>query len=124
VGLVTNKTIERNRVMKTTLMLCLVAVLAVGVLAGCSPKAEETTPAAQAPPGVSSPAGTTTVSTGNPKGSVKVGDKAVCAICAVKEGTSEPEEVKEVLDYNGKTYAFCNLNEKAEFISAPAKYAK
>jgi YHS domain-containing protein len=29
-----------------------------------------------------------------------------------------------VLDYNGKTYAFCNLNEKAEFISNTAMYAK
>ena len=26
--------------------------------------------------------------------------------------------------YKGKTYPFCNLEEKAEFISSPAKYAK
>jgi YHS domain-containing protein len=42
--------------------------------------------------------------------------------CAVKEGTSELEEVKATLDYQGKTYAFCSVDEKAEFISSPAKY--
>lgn len=62
-------------------------------------------------------------STGQPIGSVKVGDNAVCAICAVKEGTNSPEAVAAVLDYKGKTYAFCNEGEKAEFISNPTKYA-
>lgn len=56
---------------------------------------------------------------------VKVGDKAVCCVCAVKEGgKAKPEEVKAVLNYKGKTYPFCSVNEKAEFISNPAKYAK
>lgn len=56
---------------------------------------------------------------------VKVGDKAVCCVCAVNEGgKAKPEEVKAVLKYKGKTYPFCDISEKAEFISHPGKYAK
>ena len=110
--------------MKSLLSVVLIALF-VGTFAGCKPKAEETeTPAApkttSESPKESSPA---TPATGAPLGSVKVGDKAVCAVCAVKEGTAQPEEVKATLDYKGKTYAFCNLEEKAEFISNPSKYA-
>jgi len=54
---------------------------------------------------------------------VKVGDKAVCCVCAVKEGTRKPEEVKATIKYKGKTYPFCSEAEKAEFISNPSKYA-
>jgi YHS domain-containing protein len=49
--------------------------------------------------------------------------KAVCPVCAVKEGKKELEPVKASLKYKGKTYYFCNLQDKAEFISNPAKYA-
>ena len=55
-------------------------------------------------------------------GSKKKGDQAVCAVCAVKEGKAVDEKVAETLDYEGKTYTFCNESEKAEFISTPAKY--
>jgi YHS domain-containing protein len=48
---------------------------------------------------------------------------AVCCVCAVKEGKKVPEPVKASLKYKGKTYYFCNLQEKAEFISNPSKYA-
>ena len=48
---------------------------------------------------------------------------AVCPVCAVKEGKKVPEPVKASLKYKGKTYYFCNLQDKAEFISNPAKYA-
>jgi YHS domain-containing protein len=41
----------------------------------------------------------------------------------VKDAVPKPEEVKATLDYKGKTYAFCKLEEKAEFISNPSKYA-
>ncbi|MBI3927008.1 MAG: YHS domain-containing protein [Armatimonadetes bacterium] len=41
----------------------------------------------------------------------------------MKEGTTAEEEVKETVDYQGKTYGFCDEAEKAEFISNPAKYA-
>jgi len=33
------------------------------------------------------------------------------------------EEAIETIDYEGKTYLFCNEAEKATFISEPAKYA-
>jgi hypothetical protein len=56
-------------------------------------------------------------------GSIKKGDKAHCVVCTVKEGNPGEELVAETLDYQGKTYAFCNEKEKAEFISEPAKYA-
>jgi YHS domain-containing protein len=98
----------------------LTAVLTVG-LTGCAQKEPETT--ATRPPAASNIAPAAAVVTAHPLGSVKVGDKALCVICARKEGTSEAEEVKAVLDYQGKTYAFCNEAEKAEFISSPAKYA-
>lgn len=56
-------------------------------------------------------------------GSKKKGDKGHCAICVVKEGKPGEETVAETLDYQGKTYVFCNEKEKAEFISEPAKFA-
>jgi len=105
--------------MKSPLSITL-AVLFLGTLAGCSQEKAPETSTAPTPPTGSA----TTASYGVPQGSVKVGDKAVCVVCAVKEGKpGEPEEVKATIDYQGKTYAFCNLDEKAEFISNPAKYA-
>lgn len=51
--------------------------------------------------------------------------KAVCTVCKVREGAkAKPEEVKATLKYKGKTYPFCDVSEKAEFISNPAKYTK
>ena len=55
-------------------------------------------------------------------GSKKIGDMGICVICNAKEGTTSEEAVKETLDYDGKTYAFCSEAEKAEFISDPKKY--
>ncbi|MCC6443176.1 MAG: hypothetical protein IT210_06940 [Armatimonadetes bacterium] len=106
--------------MKLLLASCLV-IVSMALLLGCSsPKSEE---AADAPKG-SAPSGkaASVVVSGAPLGSVKAGDRAVCVICAVNEGTTQPEEVKATLDYKGKTYAFCNEEEKAEFISNPGKY--
>ena len=99
----------------------LAALSLLGVLAGCAPK--DAPPAETAPPPVAA-APDAGVVTAHPQGSLKVGGRAVCAVCAVKEGTKETEEVKATLDYKGKTYGFCNESEKAEFISAPAKYAR
>jgi YHS domain-containing protein len=63
------------------------------------------------------------VAQGAPEGSIKVGDKAVCAVCTVKEGREpELEEAKATINYKGKTYPFCDVSEKAEFISNPGKY--
>jgi YHS domain-containing protein len=53
----------------------------------------------------------------------KMPAKAVCPVCAVKTGKKVMEPVKASLKYKGKMYYFCDLNEKAEFISNPAKYA-
>ncbi|OIP05902.1 MAG: hypothetical protein AUJ96_09990 [Armatimonadetes bacterium CG2_30_66_41] len=95
--------------------------LCVCVLGGCGPKkaaeAPESSPATSAAPSPAAP------TTGVALGSIKVGDKAVCAVCAVNDGTTESEAVKATLDYKGKTYGFCSEAEKAEFISNPAKYA-
>jgi YHS domain-containing protein len=56
-------------------------------------------------------------------GAKKVGDKAYCVVCSVQAGKAgEEEEVKDTIDYKGKTFAFCNEAEKAGFISNPAQY--
>lgn len=113
--------------MKSTL-LTLSALALLGALTGCAPKdtppAETATPPVAAAPETGSPKTPTGVVTGHPLGTLKVGGRAVCAVCSVKEGTKETEEVKATLDYKGKTYGFCNESEKAEFISDPAKYAQ
>lgn len=96
-------------------------VLSVCVMGGCGSKRTVETP--EAPSATSATPPPAAPTTGAPLGSLKVGDKAVCAVCAVKDGTTDAEEVKATLDYKGKTYGFCNLDEKAEFISSPGKYA-
>lgn len=55
--------------------------------------------------------------------SKKKGDTGLCVICVVDEGSTMEEEAIETIDYEGKTYLFCNEAEKATFISEPAKYA-
>jgi YHS domain-containing protein len=54
----------------------------------------------------------------------KMPAKAVCPVCAAKTGKKALEPVKASLKYKGKMYYFCDINEKAEFISNPSKYAK
>jgi YHS domain-containing protein len=108
--------------MKTLTMLVAATTLGLGVLVGCSPeKTEPASPQTSQPSTGNTP--TPRAATGAPLGSVKIGDMALCAVCAVKDGTTEKEEVKATLDYKGKTYAFCNVDEKAEFISNASKYA-
>ena len=98
--------------MKKTMMMGLVCLALLG---GCSQRElpAGSTPAASAPAAQAAYA----------QGSIKKGDKGLCVVCAVKEGSSKEEPVVETLDYQGKTYVFCNESEKAEFISSPAKYA-
>jgi YHS domain-containing protein len=48
--------------------------------------------------------------------------KAVCCVCATKTGKKILEPVKASAKYKGKTYYFCTLEDKAEFISNPTKY--
>ncbi|MBI3946018.1 MAG: hypothetical protein HY321_08875 [Armatimonadetes bacterium] len=108
--------------MKKTAALAaaLAAVLSLAVLAGCSEKKADTDAAAPAAVETRTPV----TGTAYPKGSIKVGDKAECIVCAVNENKHGQEEAKAVLDYQEKTYAFCNEGEKAEFISNPTKYAQ
>jgi YHS domain-containing protein len=92
----------------------LLGAVSASLLAGCS-KGPETSP------GTASAAPKVTFAYA--QGSIKKGDKAHCVVCVVKEGSTEEEPVAETLDYKGKTYAFCNEKEKAEFISEPARFA-
>jgi YHS domain-containing protein len=100
--------------MKTVSMLLALAVVSMGTLA----TQPGTAAAAKATPKAAAKATT------RGKGKTAPGPKlAVCCVCAVKEGKKTPEPVKASLKYRGKTYYFCNLQEKAEFISNPSKYA-
>jgi cobalt-zinc-cadmium resistance protein CzcA len=99
--------------MKTLTKLAMLAVAATMAMAA---------PVSAAPAPKATPKAKSAPAKGKTK-EVKVGDKAVCVICAVKEGTRKPEPVRAVLKYKGKTYPFCSIEEKAEFISNPSKYA-
>jgi YHS domain-containing protein len=107
--------------MKTTLIsLSLFAALAIG---GCGSNDASTDASAPAP-SASSDKGGSAVVVAYDLGSKKKGDKGICVICNKNEGTTAEEDVVETLDYQGKTYVFCNEKEKADFISDPKKYAK
>ena len=102
----------------------LAAVLATFAGAGCAPSQEESKATTEAPKtSETATSPTPGIVTAYEVGSKKKGDMAICVVCNKKEGTTAEEEVKETLDYKGKTYAFCNEAEKAEFISSPEKYA-
>ena len=108
--------------MKTMLII---AALGAVILAGCSQAPADS--GATNPPATTSNSGTPTgaaVQVAYDQGSIKKGDKAHCVICISKGGGEGEETIAETIDYEGKTYAFCNEAEKADFISDPAKYAK
>lgn len=48
-------------------------------------------------------------------------DQAVCAVCGPREGSGF-EPVKARATYKGKTYAFCSLECKVEFLKDPAAF--
>ena len=107
------------------LNLVIGSLITLSILSGCS-QTSESQPAATA---TSAPA---VSSTGTPAqaaayayetGSKTKGDTGLCVICVVNEGSTMEEEAIETIDYEGKTYLFCNEAEKATFISEPAKYA-
>jgi YHS domain-containing protein len=100
------------------------------LLAGCSGGSPASSPSpapvattAQAAPTAAGSPATAAAAHAYPQGSVKKGDMALCVVCAVNEGATEKEAAVETIDYEGKTYAFCNEEEKAQFISTPAKFA-
>ena len=49
-------------------------------------------------------------------------EKAICPVCKVHEGESEPEVVKATSVYQGKTYGFCSENCKTTFGEYPQAY--
>ncbi len=103
--------------MRTKLIVMLAIVVTVG-LVGC--KSTETEPTADPPRAAVEPTRpdpSAAEPEGAPLGSIKVGDQAVCSVCAAEGGEHGVEEVKATLDYEGQTYAFCSEAEKAEFIS-------
>ncbi|MCE7869181.1 hypothetical protein DYH09_02255 [bacterium CPR1] len=112
--------------MKSTLVL--MTLLVAASLTGCgnSPETQSSPTNSSSTPTTattSSPAASSEVAA-YAVGSKKKGDKGVCIVCNVREGTTEEEAVVELLDYKGKTYVFCNEAEKAEFISEPGKFVK
>ena len=103
----------------------IVVALATLVIAGCgnstADPAATDSPTATSTAGASSNSGNATL-VAYELGSKKKGDKGVCVICNKNDGTTAEEEVKETVDYEGKTYIFCSEAEKAEFISDPKRY--
>ena len=47
-------------------------------------------------------------------------EKALCVVCALKDGESEFEKVKAHSDHKGKAYYFCSTDCKEEFDADPA----
>lgn len=48
--------------------------------------------------------------------------KALCPVCHVEEGETEPETVKATSVYEGKTYGFCSEKCKTRFEEYPVAY--
>ncbi len=101
----------------------LIIIVVAGILpCGCGQPSTEQSQNTQTPAAQTSPAPSTTAHA-YPQGSIKKANMAICVVCAVNEGSTENEAAHEVIDYEGKTYSFCNEEEKAQFISTPAKFA-
>lgn len=49
-------------------------------------------------------------------------EKALCVVCALKDGETDFEKVKAHSEHAGKTYYFCSADCKAEFDADPAGY--
>ncbi len=103
--------------------IALVCLVLVTSLTGCGNSSTTGSSPTASPASTSSnPAGQSPAAYA--QGSKKKGDQAICIVCNVREGTTAEEAVVETLDYQGKTYTFCNESEKAEFISEPGKFVK
>jgi|DeeseametaMP2916_FD_contig_21_993356_length_686_multi_7_in_0_out_0_1 YHS domain-containing protein len=108
------------------LRLGLGALMTAATLSGCSQNADpQPTTAVTTTPATVSATGTPAQAAAYAyeEGSKNKGDMGLCVVCVVNEGSNEEEVAAETLDYEGKTYLFCNESEKATFISAPAKFA-
>ena len=103
------------------LRLGLGALMTAATLSGCSQNADpQPTTAVTTTPATVSATGTPAQAAAY---AYEEGDMGLCVVCVVNEGSNEEEVAAETLDYEGKTYLFCNESEKATFISAPAKFA-
>ncbi len=101
--------------------ITIIAAFAAILIAGCTPKEDAAGNDTQTP--ATSGGAAQTAAYAYDQGSKKVGDKGICVVCSVRDGkVGEEEDVKETLNYNGKTYVFCNESEKADFIADPKKY--
>lgn len=49
-------------------------------------------------------------------------DKAVCPVCRVHEGETEPEEVRATAEFQGQAYGFCSEKCRDTFLQAPEAY--
>jgi peroxiredoxin len=49
-------------------------------------------------------------------------EKALCVVCALKDGETESEKVKAFSEHAGKAYYFCSQDCKEEFDADPAGY--
>jgi YHS domain-containing protein len=102
----------------------IVTCLAAAILSGCNTSQTPAASTSKTPTvAASASAAPTTVAHAYEEGSIKKGDMVLCAICVVNGGETAKEAAVETIDYEGKTYAFCNEEEKAIFISEPKKYA-
>jgi len=52
----------------------------------------------------------------------KMPDKAICAVCAVRENEPEAEKATAMTEHNGKVFYFCSDDCKKEFDADPAGY--
>ena len=97
-------------------------MIAVALVSGCNQSADPQAEATNTPAVSATGTPAQAVAYAYEVGSKKKGDTGLCVICVVDEGATEEEVVAETLDYEGKTYVFCNEAEKAVFISEPGKY--
>lgn len=111
--------------MKSTYFALAVALVTLGVI-GCGSKEDAAAPSGTVSTNESSSTaelGPIATAASYDVGSKKVGDKGLCIVCSVNaSAVGEEEDVKETLEYKGKTYVFCSESEKADFISDPGSF--
>ncbi|MCG8459420.1 MAG: redoxin domain-containing protein [Holophagales bacterium] len=49
-------------------------------------------------------------------------DSAICHVCRVHDGETEPEAVVATADYDGRMYGFCSVTCKERFVGEPTAY--
>jgi YHS domain-containing protein len=49
-------------------------------------------------------------------------ERALCIVCRVEEGTTDPEEVRAVREHGGREYTFCSDRCAKKFDETPHRY--